>query len=117
MTPVHHAVIAILASLDSITVTRARFMLERVRIDIPLLPPLDSYPELPQVPYLPPLVDYEYSLILDLDETLVHYVDNGVDGYLNIRPNCTEFLEQMSRYYELIIFTAGLPEYADWAIS
>ena len=53
--------------------------------------------------------------MLDLDETLVHF-DEDTD-YLAIRPYATEFLEEMANYYEIVIFTAGMKDYADWAIS
>lgn len=45
-------------------------------------------------PYLPKLQpgDKEYTLVLDLDETLIHFVDQGNDSYFLIRPYCIEFL-------------------------
>ena len=75
-------------------------------------------------------------LILDLDETLVHScfkpadnISNNLsrpDIFLKIkfhskyhevlvykRPFVDEFLEKMSKYYNLIIFTASVQEYAD----
>ena len=55
--------------------------------------------------------------MLDLDETLIHYVDNGPDSYFLVRPYCMEFLEQLSKYYEIVVFTAGVQEYADWVID
>jgi CTD small phosphatase-like protein 2 len=53
--------------------------------------------------------------VLDLDETLIHYIDvsfdiyleNGTDSYFLIRPCALEFLEELSKYYEMVIFTAG----------
>lgn len=58
--------------------------------------------------------------MLDLDETLIHYVDAETeeeDSYFLIRPYCKQFLEEMSQYYEVVIFTAGVQEYADWVID
>ena len=50
--------------------------------------------------------------MLDLDETLIHYVDNGGDNddesYFLIRPYCGQFLREMAQYYEVVIFTAGV---------
>jgi len=63
-------------------------------------------------PFLPPLSPEEqestYTLVLDLDETLVHYFDMGVDSHFLIRPGCFEFLEEMAKYFELVIFTAAM---------
>ena len=83
-------------------------------------------------------IDYtKKMLILDLDETLVHScfkptnnnINNSLpkaDIFLNIkfhskyhevlvykRPFVDEFLEKMNKYYNLIIFTASVQEYAD----
>jgi CTD small phosphatase-like protein 2 len=30
-----------------------------------------------------------------------------------IRPYCQEFLDEMNKYYEIVIFTAAVKEYAD----
>ena len=54
----------------------------------------------------------EYTLVLDLDETLIHFSANGDEGQLFFRPYLFEFLESVSQFYEIIIFTAGLKEYA-----
>ena len=76
-------------------------------------------PRAPSKPALPPKTSKkEYTLILDLDETLVHCEDEETDdSRLNIRPDCHEFLKKVSQFYEVIIFTASLQEYADWAID
>jgi TFIIF-interacting CTD phosphatase-like protein len=70
-------------------------------------------------PFLPEkeASDSRYTLVLDLDETLIHYVENGEDSYFLVRPYCKEFLHELSKYYELVIFTAGVKEYADWVID
>ncbi|CAK75384.1 unnamed protein product (macronuclear) [Paramecium tetraurelia] len=49
-----------------------------------------------------------YTLVLDMDETLIYY--DGDKVYQ--RPFLLTFLKQMSRIYELILFTAGLESYA-----
>jgi len=68
---------------------------------------------------LPPreVNDSPYCLVLDLDETLIHYVENGPDSYFLVRPYCIEFLEELSKYFEIVVFTAGVKEYADWVID
>lgn len=59
----------------------------------------------------------KFTLVLDLDETLVHYEDNGVTGQFFLRPFAQEFIEEMANYYELVIFTAALQDYADWILN
>lgn len=60
----------------------------------------------------------EYTLVLDLDETLLHFEElNENEGHLSIRPGADSFLKLLSQHYELVIFTAGTEEYADWALS
>lgn len=56
-------------------------------------------------------------MVLDLDETLVHYEENNGEERINIRPNAELFLTTMERYYEIVIFTAGMQDYADWALT
>lgn len=34
-----------------------------------------------------------------------------------MRPYAEAFLEEMSKYYEIIIFTAALKDYADWILE
>ena len=34
-----------------------------------------------------------------------------------VRPGTEEFLEQMSKYYEIVIFTAATQDYADWVLD
>lgn len=87
--------------------------------------------------YLPPprpLLNKRYSkktLVLDLDETLIHSQSRGSKFsaghmvevklqnqlatlyFVNKRPFCDEFLRSVSQWYNLIVFTASVQAYAD----
>lgn len=70
----------------------------------------------PEAPFLP-APSKKFTLVMDLDETLVHYEDNGVMGQFYLRPYAQEFIDEMAKYYEVVIFTAALQDYADWIID
>eukprot|EP00929_Paragymnodinium_shiwhaense_P080325 TRINITY_DN41879_c0_g1_i2.p1 TRINITY_DN41879_c0_g1~~TRINITY_DN41879_c0_g1_i2.p1 ORF type:complete len:856 (-),score=158.25 TRINITY_DN41879_c0_g1_i2:188-2755(-) len=79
----------------------------------PMLPDLEISPTLPAV-----LAPDTYTLVLDLDETLVHYSEVDGQGSYDIRPGMHEFLERTNQLgYELVIFTAATQDYADWVID
>ena len=73
-----------------------------------------------EISKLPPKakgIDNVYTLVLDLDETLIHYeIDETVDpnieepGYYLIRPGALRFLNELSDYFEIVIFTAAMPD-------
>ena len=68
----------------------------------------------PYLPILPENIEKStYTLVLDLDETLVHFFYTPSGGIFLIRPYCFEFLEDMSKIFEIIIFTAATKDYAD----
>ena len=54
------------------------------------------------------------TLVLDLDETLIHSVADAANNVSTThhRPGVSTFLKEVSKLYELVIFTAGLEEYA-----
>ena len=60
---------------------------------------------------------YKYSLVLDLDETLVHYIEEENKAYVQVRPYADFFLNEMAKYFELIIFTAASEDYADIVLN
>jgi len=71
-------------------------------------------------PYLHTHNQKQYSLILELDETLVYFKvnpDNESEGVLKVRPGVMEFLEEVDKYYELIIFTCATQDYANLLIE
>ena len=68
----------------------------------------------PYLPQLPENADKTtYTLVLDLDETLVHFFFTPSGGSFLIRPYCFKFLEDMSKIFEVAIFTAATKDYAD----
>jgi CTD small phosphatase-like protein 2 len=61
---------------------------------------------------LPPnRTSHAYTLVLDLDETLVHY-DAPMQQF-RVRPYCREFLASMSQIFEVVVFTAAHEDYAN----
>ena len=77
---------------------------------------------------MPPKISDKKTLVLDLDESLVHSgfipfncppdviikieLDNNIyDIHVLVRPGV--FLEKLSKRYEIVIFTASLSKYAD----
>ena len=52
----------------------------------------------------------EYCLVLDLDETLVHYFEVGSEGTFLVRPGCDQSLTEMAELYEVVIFTAAMQD-------
>jgi Dullard-like phosphatase family protein len=70
-----------------------------------------------EIPFIKSPSLKEYTLILDLDETLVHYKHMKSGGQLKLRPYLYEFLHKMSLCYEVVIFTASVKNYADQIIN
>ena len=72
------------------------------------------------VPYLGNKSNKTYTLVLDLDETLIHFKanpNNEESGTIRIRPYLHQFLDSIKKYYELVVFTAATQEYADPIIN
>ena len=65
-------------------------------------------------PYLPEIdKKYKFTLVLDMDETLVHFFFTTMNGMFFVRPYCFDFLNELNNYYEIVTFTAGIKDYAD----
>ena len=66
---------------------------------------------------LPPIQEKEFTLVLDLDETLIHFQESLDGGQFYLRPYSQEFIDKMHPLYELVIFTAAVKDYADWILD
>ena len=74
----------------------------------------------PDPPYFPPKDPSdkrEYCLVLDLDETLVHFFEDENEAYVKVRLGTENFIRQLSKYCEIAIFTASTKYYADIVID
>ena len=105
---------------------KKRILDERIIKKETLIPP-----ECTQVPFIPEKINNKQkTLVIDLDETLVHsYFEKeppykpdisydieiaGITIHIStlIRPGTYQFLEKLSNIYEIVIFTASLSQYA-----
>ena len=81
--------------------------------------------------FLPPIKSYyQYTLVLDLDETLIYFQkDNNFIDYTNdnynsnkkntliFRPGLLDFLRKMKPLYELVLFSFGTKEYVNHILT
>ena len=65
-------------------------------------------------PFLKTPNEKKYTVVLDLDETLVNVNQNGI---CNLRPGLFSFLNAIKPYYEIISFTNGAKSYSDSIIK
>ena len=68
------------------------------------------------IPYITKPNSKKYSLVLDLDETLIHFKVNHThndEGVLKLRPGINTFLEVIKEYYEIILFTEASEAYTE----
>ena len=69
-----------------------------------------------EVPYLKNKCPKKFSLVLDLDETLISFkLEPGDEnkGTIRFRPYLDSFLQKVKEKYEIIVFTSGTKDYAD----
>ena len=67
-------------------------------------------------PYLNYTSPKNYTLILDIDETLFHFKINEDDdeqGVLKIRPGVFQFIDEIKEYYEIILFSEAEKNYTE----
>ena len=67
----------------------------------------------PCAPYIKTNMKKSFCLVLDLDETISHSIKINYGNYFFLRPGTIEFLNELSKFYEIIIFTSSPKEYAD----
>ena len=68
------------------------------------------------IPYITKPNSKKYSLVLDLDETLINFKVNhnhNDEGVLKLRPGINTFLEVIKDYYEIILFTEASEAYTE----
>ena len=84
------------------------------QMDSPFVNRINSYP-----PLLPSINQkYKYTLVLDLEGTLIHYFSPDIGGSIFfVRPYFFEFLKELNDLYEIITFTTGTLEIDDLVLN
>ena len=68
---------------------------------------------LPSIPFIRTSMKKKFCLVLDIDETISHSLKLSFGCYFLVRPGALDFLKEVSKYYEIIIFTSSPKIYAD----
>ena len=73
----------------------------------------------PKAPYIAFQSKKRYTLVIDLDETLIYLdrVKEGRNGTLKIRPGTFSFLEKVQKYFEIIAFSEAEQNYVDLVLN
>ena len=58
-----------------------------------------------------------YTLVFDLDETLIHFKSENSKSKFLIRPHAYNIIRNLQEHFEIIIFTAAQKEYADYILN
>ena len=68
---------------------------------------------------LPPMDinKYKYSIAIELDETLVHYCEEGDNYYAKVRFWSENFLKNIKKYFEIIVVSTSGKEYSNIIID
>ena len=73
-----------------------------------------DFPNRVYTPYIREPNLKKYSLVLDLNETLINFTSTKDNqGLLRTRPFLFEFLDSISQYYEIILFTCSTQNYTE----
>ena len=68
---------------------------------------------IPSEPYIKTKMTKNFCMVLDIDETITHTLKLPFGDYFLVRPGVKEFLDEMKKYFEIIIFTSSPKSYAD----
>ena len=68
-------------------------------------------------PFIKTSMKKDFCLVLDIDETISHSLKLSFGYYFLLRPGALDFLNELSNYYEIDIFTSSLKLYADFIID
>ena len=71
-------------------------------------------------PYIENKNKKKFSLVISLDETLIHFKEDEIDnnkGVIQLRPGIVEFFDSIKPYYEIIVFSSGNKKYNDLIIN
>ena len=68
---------------------------------------------IPSEPFIKTKLSNKFCMVLDIDETISHTLKLPFGDYFLVRPGVKNFLEEMKKYFEIIIFTSSPKSYAD----
>ena len=68
-------------------------------------------------PFITSPTNKKYTLVLDLDNTLISHNDKNSNDMCNLRPGLLSFLNTLKSAYELISFTNESKEYSDQLLA
>ena len=71
----------------------------------------------PSTPFIRCAMKKDFCLVLDIDETIVHSMNLPFGNYFLLRPGVINFLDELSKLYEIIIFTCSPKIYADGILN
>ena len=72
-----------------------------------------KHEDIPSPPFIKTPSKKRFSLVLDIDETISHSLKLSCGCYFLLRPGTKNFLKEVSKFYEIIIFTSSPKKYAD----
>ena len=92
------------AQIHHLRYTNFKILLEKNKVKPPFLGPLSDQKKI-------------FTLVVDFDETLVHYVEEESKTHVQVLPYADYFLTEMGKYFEIVIFTAAAEDYANIVLN